>query len=69
MAVQLKVWFDAEADILEVQLSDKAGYMRETGNHSILERVDEEGNVIGFSIMGGSRLDRPLVADLGANAG
>jgi hypothetical protein len=66
MAQQVKVWFDAEGDFLEVRFSDKAGFMRETKNDAVMERVDEEGNLLGFSIMQVSRLARhkPLVAEL-----
>jgi hypothetical protein len=66
MAERMKVWFDAEGDFLEVRFSDKAGYMRETNHDAVMERVDEQGNLLGFSIMQVSRLskDKPLVADL-----
>lgn len=66
MADQLKVWFDAEADFLEVRFSDAAGYEKETSNDAMMERVDAEGRVIGFSIMGVSRFskDKPLKAEL-----
>ncbi len=66
MANQLKVWFDAEADFLEVRFSDAAGYEKETSNDAMMERVDAEGHVIGFSIMGVSRFskDQPLEAEL-----
>ena len=66
MAQQVKVWFDAEGDFLEVRFSDKPGFMRETQNDAVMERVDEEGNILGFSIMQVSRLARqkPLAAEL-----
>jgi uncharacterized protein YuzE len=66
MAQQVKVWFDAEADFLEVRFSEKAGFMRETNNDAVMERVDGQGNVLGFSIMQVSRLSKeaPLVAEL-----
>lgn len=66
MADKIKVWFDAEGDFLEVRFSDAAGYMKETGNDAVMERVDERGQVIGFSIMQVSKLARqkPLEADL-----
>ena len=70
MASIVKVWFDKEGDFLEVLFSDKPGYMRETDNDAIMERVDEEGNLLGFSVLAVSRLtsDKPLVAELIANA-
>jgi uncharacterized protein YuzE len=66
MAEKVKVWFDAEGDFLEVLFSDAAGYMKETDNDAVMERVDERGRVIGFSIMQVSRLakQKPLVAEL-----
>ena len=66
MAHKLKVWFDPEADFLEVRFSDVAGYEKETNHDAVMERVDSEGHVIGFSIMGVSQFskDKPLEADL-----
>ena len=66
MADKVKVWFDAEGDFLEVRFSDAAGFMKETSNDAVMERVDERGQVIGFSIMQVSKLTRqkPLEADL-----
>lgn len=66
MADKVKVWFDAEGDFLEVRFSDAAGYMKETNNDAVMERVDERGQVIGFSILQVSKLSRqkPLVAEL-----
>lgn len=68
MAQTVKVWYDAEADYLEVTFSQKPGFMRETNNDAVMERVDEEGNVLGFSILDVSRLSRqkPLEAELAA---
>ena len=66
MAQRLEIWFDAEADFLEVTFSDKPGYMRETDHDAVMERVDEEGNILGFSIMGVTafRKQKPLTAHL-----
>ena len=66
MANKLKVWFDPEADFLEVRFSDAAGYEKETNHDAVMERVDAQGHVIGFSIMGVSKFsrDKPLEADL-----
>jgi uncharacterized protein YuzE len=71
MAQQVRIWYDAEGDFLEVLFSDKPGYMRETENDAVMERVDEEGNLLGFSIMCVSRIakEKPLVAELLAKAG
>jgi hypothetical protein len=47
-ADKVKVWFDAEADFLEVRFSDAAGYEKETNHDAVMERVDENGTVIGL---------------------
>ena len=66
MAEKVKVWFDAEGDFLEVRFSDAPGYEKETAHDAVMERVDDQGRVIGFSILGVSRLTRekPLEAEL-----
>lgn len=66
MADRIKVWFDAESDYLEVRFSDAAGYEKETNHDAVMQRVDAQGRVIGFSILGVSRFrkDTPLEADL-----
>ena len=66
MADKIKVWFDAEADFLEVRFSDAAGYEKETAHDAVMERLDAQGHVIGFSILGVSKFkkDKPLEADL-----
>lgn len=66
MAERVEVWFDSEADFLEVIFSDAPGYMRQTGNNAIMERVDLEGNLLGFSILAVSQLSKskPLMAEL-----
>ena len=70
MAQYVKVWFDREADFLEVTFANGMGYMRETDHDSVMERVDMDGNVIGFSILNVSHLsqDHPLVAQLSSVA-
>lgn len=66
MADKVKVWFDAEADYLEVSFRQEAGYMKKTKHDAVMERVNSKGNVIGFSILGVSRFskDKPLEAEL-----
>ena len=48
---RLTVWYDREGDFLEVVFEDRAGYFRETANDRVMEKVDHEGRVIGFSIL------------------
>ncbi len=66
MAQPISVWFDPEADFLEVRFSEAAGYMRATDNEAVMERVDPEGHIIGFSILQVSSLskNKPLFAQL-----
>ena len=66
MADKVKVWFDPEGDFLEVQFSNTPGFMRPTSHEAVMERVDDQGHVVGFSILGVSRFkkDHPLEAEL-----
>jgi len=66
MADKIKIWFDPEADFLEVRFSAAAGYEKETPHEAVMERVDGAGRVIGFSVLGVSRFKKgnPLEADL-----
>lgn len=68
MANKVRIWFDREADYIEVQFKQAPGYMKETGHEAVMERVDENGNVIGFSILGVSQFtkEQPLEAELTA---
>ena len=47
----LTIWYDQEGDFLEVMFEDRAGYFRETANDQVMEKVDDQGRVIGFSIL------------------
>ena len=51
MAEEVRVWFDPEADYLEVLFDRKKGYFRETECDAVMEKVDNEGHVLGFSIL------------------
>ncbi len=66
MADKVKIWFDAEANFLEVRFSDAVGHMQESKHDAVMERVDAKGRVIGFSVMGVSKFKKsnPLEADL-----
>jgi uncharacterized protein YuzE len=61
----VKMWFDSEADFLEVTFEQKPGYFRPTENDQLMEKVDEEGNILGFSILRVSSLKKtPLEISL-----
>jgi uncharacterized protein YuzE len=66
MEKEIKVWYDKEGDYLEVLFEIKAGYFKETENDAVMEKVDEDGNVIGFSILKVSALKekKPLSIEL-----
>jgi uncharacterized protein YuzE len=51
MDKDVTVWYDREGDFLEVLFEQKEGYFRETDNDAVMEKVDQEGHVIGFSIL------------------
>lgn len=57
----VKLWFDPEGDYLEVIFEQKEGYFRETENDQVMEKVDQEGNILGFSVLNISKLrEKPL---------
>ena len=48
---RVKIRYDPEGDYLEVIFDQRPGYFRETKNDQVMEKVDEEGNVLGFSVL------------------
>ena len=62
---RVKIWYDREGDHLEVIFYQKPGYFRETANDQIMEKVDEQGNILGFSVLKISALkEAPLEVTL-----
>jgi uncharacterized protein YuzE len=58
---KVKIWYDPEGDYLEVIFDQKPGYFRETANDQVMEKVDEQGNILGFSVLRVSALkEKPL---------
>jgi len=51
MGKEIRLWYDKEGNYLDVIFERKAGYFKETENDAIMEKVDEKGNIIGFSIL------------------
>ncbi len=66
MGEAIKVWYDKEGDYLEVLFDRKAGYFKETENDAVMEKIDTDGNVIGFSILQVSALkeEKPISIEL-----
>ena len=58
MGEEVKIWYDKEGDYLEVLFDRRAGYFKETENDAVMEKVDAQGNLIGFSILKVSRLSQ-----------
>jgi uncharacterized protein YuzE len=55
---KVKIWYDPEGDYLEVMFDQKPGYFRETASDQVMEKVDEAGNLLGFSVLKVSALKR-----------
>jgi len=66
MGEEVKIWFDQEGDFLEIIFERKKGYFRETDNDAVMEKVDENGKILGISILGVSALkgQHPLSVSL-----
>ena len=66
MGEDIKILYDQEGDYLEVLFERKAGYFRETENDAVMEKVDSEGNLLGFSVLNVSALrgQQPLSISL-----
>ena len=62
---KVKIWYDPEGDYLEVIFDQKPGYFRETASDQVMEKVDAQGNILGFSVLKVSALRKaPLEVDL-----
>ncbi|MFQ5454836.1 MAG: DUF2283 domain-containing protein [Nitrospirota bacterium] len=62
MEKEIKVWYDKEGDYLEVLFEIKTGYFKETENDAVMEKTDNNGEIIGFSIQKVSALkaEKPI---------
>ena len=52
----VKLYYDPEGDYMEVVFEKAEGYFRETSDDRVMEKVDTEGNVLGFSVLAVSSL-------------
>jgi uncharacterized protein YuzE len=66
MGDEIRVWYDKEADYLEVLFDEREGYFQETDNDAVMEKVDRDGNILGFSVLNVSGLSpaKPLSVQL-----
>ncbi len=63
----IKIWYDPEGDYLEVIFKTSPGTFRETALDQVMAKVDEKGQVLGFSILKVSSLKgNPLAVSLSA---
>jgi len=70
MGKDILIWYDKEADYLEVLFERKEGYFTRTDNDAVMEKVDKEGNLIGFSILKFSSVKKsPLEIQLSSKTG
>lgn len=62
MEKNVTVYYDKEADFLEVIFEKTEGYFVETDNEAVMEKVALDGRVIGFSILNVSKISsmKPL---------
>jgi hypothetical protein len=52
---------DPEGDFLEVIFDRRPGFFRETPSDQVMQKVDEQGNLLGFSVLRVSALrEHPL---------
>ena len=57
----VKIWCDQEGDFLEVIFDQKPGFFRETASDQVMQKVDQQGNVLGFSVLKVSALRKALL--------
>ena len=63
---RLKIWFDKEGDYLEVIFDQKAGYFRETASDQVMEKVDEQGNIVCLASVESRDAMRQMAATMAA---
>jgi uncharacterized protein YuzE len=56
MEKEIKIWYDKEADYLEVIFEKEAGYFQETDHDAVMEKVSMSGKVLGFSVLNVSEM-------------
>ncbi len=57
----MKIWYDSEADFLEVVFETGKGVAYDTEDERVEVRIDEDGNVLSFHVLGlKSASDSPL---------
>jgi uncharacterized protein YuzE len=57
----MNIWYDKEGDFLEITFKQAKGYLKEI-SEDIYERVNERGELLGYSILNVSRHERHTMA-------
>ena len=55
---KVRICYDPEGDYLEVIFDQNPGYFLETASDQVMEKVDDEGNILGFSVLKVSALKK-----------
>jgi len=51
MDEKLNIWYDAEGDYLEINLRSEPGFFQDTELDHVMQKVNMDGQVIGYSIL------------------
>ncbi len=61
----LKIWYDPEGDFLEVTFAKRPGTFQPTPVQNMMVKMDQEGHIIGFSVLNISEVaDVPLEIEI-----
>ena len=61
---KVSIWYDRKGDFLEVVWEDKKGEFVDSADGNAYVKIDDEGNILGFQVLGMSRIDRFLALHL-----
>lgn len=61
---RVNIWYDRQGDFLEVVWADKPGEFIDSPDGRAYVKVDADGNVLGFQVLGLSRVERFLDLEL-----
>jgi uncharacterized protein YuzE len=56
----VSIWYDTKGDFLEIVWEVKSGDFIHTKDDRVMAKVDDEGNVIGFHVIGVSEMTEPV---------
>jgi len=67
MEKNVAIYFDKEADFLEVMFEVGEGWFRETDNENVMEKLTNDGKILGFAIYNVSKFSNlPVLVNLTA---